>query len=90
MKEITLDGNNMTSIKEAHRYIKLKLNFPAYYGENLDALWDILSTTSETTNIILINSSKLCENLGEYSKLLLEVFQDVSNENDRINFVTYV
>lgn len=86
MNEIFLDGCSMTSKETAHTYIKQRLNLPPYYGENLDALWDMLSTYSNTISIYLINEEALNENLGEYGNLLKEVFQEASNENDNINF----
>lgn len=87
MNEIFLDGCSMTSKEVAHSYIKEKFNFPSYYGENLDALWDLLSTYSNTVSIYLINEDVLNKNLGEYGKLLTGVFQEASYENDNIHFV---
>jgi len=86
MNAIILNGNRMTSIKTAHRYIKRKLDFPDYYGENLDALWDILSSVSQPTVIKLINCNKMRADLGEYSELLLSVFIDADKENDKVTF----
>lgn len=86
MNEIFLDGCSMTSKEAAHSYIKEKLNFPAYYGENLDALWDVLSTYSNTVSIYLINEEVLNKNLGEYGRLLTGVFQEAAYENDNIHF----
>lgn len=87
MNEIFLDGCSMTSKEAAHSYIKEKLNFPSYYGKNLDALWDLLSTYSDTISIYLIHSEALNESLGEYGKLLTGVFQEAAYENDNIHFV---
>lgn len=86
MGKILLDGSKMTSKLVAHKYIKEVMNFPSYYGENSDALWDILTTINVPTSIILINEAILKENLGEYGKLLTEVFQDSSCENNNIHF----
>lgn len=86
MNEIILDGCSMTSKSAAHKYIKELMNFPEYYGENLDALWDLLSTYSEIISIYLINEEAFDENLGEYGKLLLGVFQEAAYENDNIHF----
>ena len=87
MKKIILDGSQMTSIKDTHKYIKIQLNFPLYYGENLDALWDILSTISDPTCITLINNDALDENLGIYAKLLIEVFCDAAKDNKKVHFL---
>jgi ribonuclease inhibitor len=86
MKNIILDGNKMTSIKQTHKYIKEQFNFPSYYGENLDALWDLLSTISSQTDIELINLNILNENLNEYAENLLDIFYEVSEENNKLSF----
>lgn len=87
MKEIILDGKEMSDKAAAHKYIKKQMNFPDYYGENLDALWDLLSTTSTSISIYLINEQEMINNLGEYGGLLIGVFQDASFENDSICFI---
>lgn len=65
--------------KEGHDYLKEVLNFPDYYGKNLDALYDCLCEIGIETEIILINSD-------EVSKDLIDTFIDASNENDLLNF----
>ena len=87
MEKIILDGELMTSKTAVHKYIKEQLCFPDYYGENLDALWDLLSTMKREISIYLINEAEMIENLGEYGRLLVGVFQDASYENDSICFV---
>lgn len=86
MKAVILNGKRMTSIKSAHSYISRKLDFPDYYGENLDALWDILSTISEPIHITLTNKEELYESLGEYSESLLSVFLDANKGNSNLHF----
>ena len=39
-----LDGSRMTSRAEAHARLAEALDFPGWYGKNLDALFDLLST----------------------------------------------
>ncbi|KXZ20927.1 barnase inhibitor [Bacillus nakamurai] len=43
MIEVIIDGKDFTSIEALHRILKDKLDFPDYYGENLNALWDCLT-----------------------------------------------
>lgn len=83
---IILDGNEMKTREITHEYIKEKLSLPEYYGGNLDALWDILTSWDRETQIELINKEKLLDNLKEYGKSLIEVFQDVEIENTKIDF----
>jgi ribonuclease inhibitor len=89
MEELFLDGYKMTSKSEAHKYIKKTLNFPDYYGENLDALWDLLSTKSKTISIFLLHEKKVYENLGDYGKQLIDVFQEAAISNTHIQFTLF-
>ena len=85
MRNITLDGKEMTSRKATHLYLKQKLNFPEYYGENLDALWDLLTTIGSPTQIRLLNSDLLDKQLGEYGSTLKSVLQAAAQENKNLS-----
>lgn len=87
MKQYILDAAYMTDRKEAHSYIARELGFPAYYGHNLDALYDLLTQPGEPATIILKNSNLLSSQLGEtYGSLLLQVLKDSAKENDCLDF----
>ena len=43
MKEIIIEGALINSIEELHKVFKEALGLPDYYGNNLDALWDMLT-----------------------------------------------
>ena len=83
---IILDGLALTDKQRAHRYVKLQVGFPEYYGENLDALWDILSAVSKPTHIVLINPEELTANLGEYADLFIAVFLEAAEANKALKF----
>lgn len=89
MKEITLDGLNMTSREIAHKYIKEIMHFPEFYGFNLDALYDMLTEISEPLSIIIINCNHIIDMLGEYGELLLETFNDSAADNDNLKLELY-
>ena len=72
-----LDGKLIE--KDGHDYLKDALNFPDYYGKNLDALYDCLCEIGVETHIVLINSS-------EVSKDLIDTFVDASYENELLDF----
>lgn len=84
MKEIQLNGAKMFDKASTHAYLKRKLALPDYYGENLDALWDCLSTDMELKKITIYKSQTIIENLGPYGEALITLFQEVSEENDCI------
>ncbi len=86
MMKIRLDGEKMNTKERAHQYIKCKLNFPEYYGRNLDALWDMLSTYSDPIEIHFLNEYSLIDELGDYGEDLIEVFKDAQRENKNIRF----
>lgn len=66
-----LDGN---LIKEnGHDYLAEALDFPDYYGKNLDALYDCLTEIS--CEIELVNASAV-------DKDIIDTFKDAASEND--------
>ena len=86
MKVTILNGKRMRHNKAAHDYLKRKLNFPDYYGKNLDALWDLLTSISNPIEIVLLNSEDLYDSLGEYGHELVNVFKESMDENANIVF----
>jgi ribonuclease inhibitor len=86
MKKIIIDGKEMKSRKEAHLHIKEQLQSTEYYGNNLDALWDALTSYTSPIEICLINKEELIENLGEYGSSLIQVFKDAATSNSNISF----
>lgn len=89
MMRLSLSGKKMINKTLTHEYLKWKLEAPDYYGGNLDALWDILSTWDREIEISLTNTVELLENLGEYGEALIQVFIDAEEENDKIELYLY-
>lgn len=77
MKTIEIDGKLIK--KEGHDYLKEVLDFPDYYGKNLDALYDCLTDIGVQTQIKLINKDSV-------SIDLLETFIDASYQNNFLDF----
>lgn len=82
--KLELDGNAFDNREQLHEEIARQLNFPEYYGENLDALWDILSSWAEPLEISVVHSEGLLQYLGSYGEAVLELFQEAEDENDAI------
>ena len=85
MKTIILDGNEIISMSDIHNIFAEELDFPEYYGKNLDALYDCLSDVTEEVEITIENSAELTENLGISYERLCCLLNDVSEENDNVS-----
>ena len=86
MEHITLDGRKMQDKDAVHLYLKTVLHLDEYYGNNLDALCDALSTYHHPLEIRLIYREEMLEQLGSYGESIIKVFEDVAEENQRIVF----
>ncbi len=71
-----LDGQKFTDKEAAYNHIKEVFDFPDYFGDNLDALWDELSF-KEGLFIKVKNSREIVKNLGDYGIKLLDIFGDL-------------
>ena len=77
--EIKLDGKRIFTESDFHRQISQLLDFGEYYGNNLDALWDVLTTDVERpVNLIWYDSAISRKNLdGETFQKIVQLLQDV-------------
>ncbi len=82
---IVIDCRHFSTREAAHAYIADTLGFPEYYGSNLDALFDCLTELKNGTRVALLNSGLAKEQLGEYGKKLLRVFDAAAGENPGIS-----
>ena len=86
MKKITLDARKMNTRENTHKYLAKKCAFPAYYGKNLNALYDCLTSMADT-EITVKYALSLEENLGEYGKIFLSVFSDAAENNSGLQVI---
>lgn len=84
MRVIQLDGRDMTDRESIHHYLQEKLGIVEYYGHNLDALYDILSTWDEDLTIQLSHSEDVLSHLDRYGETLLNTLQEASLENESL------
>ncbi len=84
MEKITLDLTALHSPEDLHAYLKEELDLPDYYGENLDALYDVLTARSEPLEISVAEEVQEEEYLGDYGTQLLCLLQDAAAVNDTL------
>lgn len=82
MKQITLDGNLLADAAKVHDYLKEMLEFPEYYGSNLDALYDCLTDLDDVE--ITLN---LPEEDGAIFQKVLRVFKAADRKNDSMKLI---
>lgn len=84
MKIIILDAARFTDKRTAHECIAEVLNFPTYYGKNLDALYDCLSELPRDTAVIIVGADAARAMLGGYADAIMEDFTEVLGESFRV------
>ena len=84
MKIVELDGSKMDSIQNTHIHLKESMELPEYYGENLDAMYDLLTgkqeKVEETIETILITP----ENVDEFIEKYIEIGIITQEEYDAV------
>ncbi len=80
----TLNGTAMTTREEAWAEIRRVLETPEWFGNNLDALHDIL--TEMSGEIRFTHACRMLNSLGAYGCRMLSVFYDAAEENSHIAF----
>lgn len=82
-----LDGKYISDKKTLHDTLAADLQFPDWYGRNLDALYDCLTDMQEEARIQILNAVSLEANLGGYARSLADVLLDASGRNPNINYI---
>lgn len=78
----------MRTIESLHTTLRESLDFPDYYGANLDALWDCLTDfVDEEITLEWVNFAASRVSLGEYAEKVLAVLQDAEKEVDGFSLV---
>lgn len=74
MRKIILNAGELTERRRAHRYLKESFGFPDYYGNNLDALHDMLTELADVT-------VEVRGEVSGYGGSVLRVLRDSAGEN---------
>lgn len=84
MKTVIIDGRRMKDRAGTHAYLAKKIGAPAHYGQNLDALRDVLTDCAEPTRYLIRYPASVEKKLGGYGASLLRVFRDAAEENENV------
>jgi ribonuclease inhibitor len=79
---IEFDGEAIQSEVDFHYALAEALGLPEYYGQNLSALWDVLTTDVERpVRIEWRNSASSKEAMGERFNLIVGVLRRVEQQD---------
>lgn len=81
----TIDLTGVSNKEELHDALQETLPLPEYYGRNLDALYDVLTSVITPMEIQLINTPSADEFPGGYIQAFLKLCHDVQEENPMIS-----
>ena len=74
---ITIDGLSIKKKEDFYENIKKELNAPQYFGNNLDALYDLLTEQPDILQIKFIYYNMMRQQLGiPFCQRILKVLQD--------------
>ena len=81
MKNCTLYGARISDMDALHTALAEGLGFPAWYGRNLDALYDLLTEPMEPVTLTIYDFDALAETLGDKAAALRRLLTDAGQEN---------
>ena len=76
-----VDFSNVKHFIDIHEILKRDLDFPDYYGGNLDALWDCLTDQllSGITYIEFYNTKQLSIKFSDEWKRIMKIFRETKH-----------
>ena len=80
MKKIICDGKHLQRTKDGYAYLAHLLDAPETFGNNLDALYDLLTELGAETEICIYSEE-------EMDLRMKKVFLNASIENEWLNIV---
>ncbi len=76
--EFIIDLEGAGSEEEIQERIEEALPLPEYYGENLDALYDVLTEYGNGWHVIILNTDDVDDEVRQYVDDMIGVFEDAS------------
>ena len=81
MNIVTIDFRECKKVVELHHVLQQQLDFPAWYGCNADALWDLLTGYIELPlTVCFFFPDEPSEYVQKEIDKLVQVFRDAADE----------
>ncbi len=83
-----LNGKVIRSLDEFYDEISSQLSLPAYFGRNLDALWDVLSTEVEgPAEIVWQDAQASRQAMGEDFEKVVKVLKEIEGTREDLKVI---
>ena len=82
---VMIDVSELETVADIHELLRYKLGLPEYYGGNLDALHDVLTSIS-SLHLILCGSNDTYNSLKEYLPRLQRVLRVSADNNPNFTY----
>lgn len=87
MNNYIVDLTGVYSADEFHRALREALPLPEYYGNNLDALYDVLTEWSGPCRIEFRNLGEMQASMPKYLGALRRLCEDVMEDNPKLQIL---
>lgn len=85
MEHTTIDCTDIRTREDLYRVFREALRFPTWYGSNLDALHDCLTSLSGTVRLENWEAAEAA--LGKYGLAARRAITDAAFENEKLDLI---
>lgn len=79
MTMIFLNGSSLDTRDDLYGEVRRQMELGDCFGNNADALYDVLTSLSRETHIVLTNTDAARRNIGPYFGVIEKVLTDAAN-----------
>lgn len=84
MREYLVDLTQVDSKREFHKAVAEGIELPEYYGNNIDALHDVLMEITEETQITFRDFAGFSDRCSHYANSVEAMLMDLTVENEKV------
>ena len=86
-EDYTIDFTGVSDKEEFHDRVREGIEVPDYYGNNLDALYDILTEDYTDKVIRIVGLERVAPDMSDYALKFRRLCDDICEEYEEIKFI---